>query len=95
MWRKAYCTDSATVPIPKFAQLRLSRGEFEGSHAEALDGGEDLVGRLVSPERLGVLVYRFDILGDRLLKLDGRAVNSAPDLLLRQIGEEPLHLVEP
>ena len=73
----------------------MSRSEFEGSHVEALDAGEDLVGRLVPPERLGVFVDRIDILGDRLLQLDGRSVNPAPDLLLRQIGEEVLDLVEP
>ena len=58
------------------------------------DACEDVVGRLVPAEGLGVLVDRFDIRGDGLLQLDGRAVNPAPDLLLRQIGEEPLHLVE-
>ena len=48
-----------------------------------------------SREWLGVLVDRLDMLGDRLLQLDGRAVNPALDLLLRQIGEESLHPVEP
>ena len=48
---------------------------LEGSQAEAFDACEDLVGRLVPPERLGVLVDRLDVLGDRLLQLDGRAVN--------------------
>ena len=48
-----------------------------------------------SREWLGVLVDRLDMLGDRLLQLDGRAVNPALDPLLRQIGEEPLHPVGP
>ena len=73
----------------------MRRREFEGSQAEALDAGEDVVGRLMPSERLGVLVDRFDILGDGLFELDGRSVNPATDLLLRLIGEEPLHLVDP
>ena len=47
------------------------------------------------PERLGVLVDGVDVPGGRLLQLGGRSVNPAPDLLLRQIGEEALDLVEP
>ena len=41
-------------------------------------------------ERLGGLVDGLDVLGDGPLQFDGGAVNTAPDLLVRQVGEEAL-----
>ena len=60
-------TKGSRALIPKVALLRMSRQEFERSQAEALDGREDIACRLAAPERFGVLVERFDLLGNSLL----------------------------
>ena len=63
---------------------------LEGSGAEALDGGEDVVGGLGPAEGLRVCIAGIDIGGDcRLQLLDG-LVSAALDLLAEAPGLERL-----
>jgi len=46
-------------------------------------------------ERLGIVVVDLDVVPDGLLKLMGRAMGAAVDVLLREGGEPAFDLVEP
>ena len=70
-------------------------GGIQGSGAEALDAGEDVVGRAGPAEGLGVLVDRVDVAADGVLERAERAMDAASDLSVGQLGEEALDLVEP
>ena len=56
---------------------------------------DDLVRGLGPAEWLGLLVVDFQVVSDRLLHGDDRAMASPPQLVLRQAGEEPLDQVDP
>ena len=66
-----------------------------GTEAEALDGGENVVGGLGPAKGLGAGVMGVDEGANVGLKLGGRAVDPAPELALGQEGEEALDLVDP
>jgi hypothetical protein len=63
--------------------------------AEALDGGEDVVGGLGPAEGPGIGVVGVDESADVVLKLLRGCVDAAPDLLVGDQGEEALDLVDP
>jgi len=67
----------------------------EGSGAEALDGGEDVVGGLGPAERLGGGVVGVEIGVDRGFELHGGAMDAAAQGSVGEQGEEALDLVEP
>ena len=83
-----------SVPNRKFAPLRLGFG-LSVVHAEALDRGEDVVGRFGPPERLWVGIVLFDECGDGGFQRDDAAVNSTSELAFAQQSEEAFDLVEP
>ena len=57
-------------------------GDFQGFEAEALDGGENVVGGFGPFERLWVGVDRVEISSDRGFQFGGGAVDAAADLEL-------------
>ena len=69
--------------------------DTECSVAEALDGGEDVVGGLGPAEGFGVAVVGFHVALDGGLEFGGGAVCTALDLALGEQREEALDLVEP
>src|SRR5262245_382584 len=87
------CLSCPSVPIQKF--LRSLGVDVEGTAAEALDGGKDVVGCLDPTEGFGIGVAGVDEGLDRRHQLADRSVGAALDLLLRQVREEPLDLVDP
>ena len=67
----------------------------ERSSAEAVDGGEDIVGGLGPAERSGLSVVGVDVLLDGGFELGRQSVGAALDLLFGQESEEALDLVDP
>ena len=72
-----------------------SSSDLQGALAEALDGGEDVVGGFGPAEGLGMGIVRVDEGADVVFELPGGAMHAAPELLLREQGEEALDLIEP
>ena len=68
-------------------------GDFQGFEAEALNGGENVVGGFGPFERLWVGVDPVEISSDRGFQLGGGAVDAAADLLFGEVGEEALDLI--
>lgn len=63
--------------------------------AVTLEGFEDVVGGLRPDEGLGIVVVDGKVVLDGLQEFPGAAVASAPDLLVRDLGEPTFDLVEP
>jgi hypothetical protein len=63
--------------------------------AEALNSGEDAVGRLGPWEGPGICVVNVDEGADVVLQLLGGPVDAAPDVLVGEQGEAALDLVDP
>ena len=82
-----------SVPILKF--LFNFRVNGKGAPAEALDGGQDIVGALDPAEGFWVGVASLDIGLDRCFEFGRGAMSAAFDLLFGQEREEPLDLVDP
>ena len=83
----------ASVPIQKF--LCTFGLHVEGTAAEALDRGQNVVGRLGPAKRLRVGVLSVDEaldVGDQLLD---RLVGSTLDLFVGEQRKEALDLIEP
>ena len=63
--------------------------------AEALDGGEDVVGGRCPSEGFGIGVVSVDERSDVSPESSDAAINAAPDLVIGEECEEALDLVEP
>ena len=70
-------------------------GGFDGDEAEALDGGEDIVGGFGLDEGFGVGINGFDVTGDGAFEFGGGAMCAAADLVFGQVGEEAFDLIDP
>src|SRR4051812_11379607 len=85
--------------IDSVLRLQLTAGlslvDGEGPGAEALGGGEDVVGGLGPAEGRRVGVRRLDRGPDAGLQLGGRAMGTAAQGLVGRRGEEALGPVEP
>ena len=68
---------------------------FEGSGAEALDGGEDVVGGLGPAEGFGSGVVGVDVGVDGRLELGGRAMAATAQRTLGEAAEKAFDLIEP
>src|SRR5215475_15965419 len=62
---------------------------------KARDARQDLVSRLRPLERLGTLIGEVDVAPDSSLELPGAAMHTAPQLLLGERREPPLHQIHP
>ena len=69
--------------------------DVEGAAAEAVDGGEDVVGGLGPAERLGIGVSGVDVGVDGGFQGLGGSMGAALDLLFGQEREEALDLIDP
>src|SRR5216684_481514 len=81
-------------PEPEVRGLRLSFG-WGIVAAEALDRGENIVGRFGPAEGFWIGIVAGDEVVDGSMQGVDAAVNAASDLALGKQGEEPLDLVEP
>ena len=70
-------------------------GGIECAQAEALNGGEDVVGGLCPTEGPGIGVDDVDIGEDGVFELSGGAMGAASQLLIGKQGEEALDLIPP
>src|SRR5689334_12699554 len=61
---------------------------------EANDGCQDLIGRLLPVDGLGVGVVRLDEILDRIDQCSERGMTTSLDLALRQQGKPALDLIE-
>jgi hypothetical protein len=68
---------------------------FEGSKAEPVDGGENVIGRFGPSEGLWLGIMGVDVGMDRCLKIRGRAVDATAKLLLGEQREEAFDLADP
>jgi hypothetical protein len=59
------------------------------------DAGEDLIGRLDPPKRLGGLIAGRHVETDRVLQLAGAPVGAPPQLSLSEQRKPALHLIDP
>jgi hypothetical protein len=58
------------------------------SLTKAFDGSENLVSGLDPDERLRVSIPMVDVIADGALEFQGAAMNAAPQLPVRKLGEE-------
>jgi hypothetical protein len=65
-------------------------GDIEGCGAEALDAGQDGVGRAGPAEGLRVRVDRVDVVVNGVFERAYGTMDAAADLFVGQLGEEPL-----
>ena len=92
-WNASESTAVPSVLIQKFLFNFIV--DVECSPAEAVDGGEDIVGGLGPAERSGIAVAGVDVLLDGGFEFGRRSVGAALDLLFGQESEEALDLVDP
>ena len=88
-------TTSCSVPFRSSLYCVEFLVGIEGAEAEALDAGEDVVGCPGPAEGLGVTVLGLDVAMNGGLELGGGAVDAPSDLLVGELGEEPLDLIDP
>ena len=86
-------SSSRSVAIQRF--LSTLRVNLEGAPAEALDGRQNIIGRLGPAQRLRVVILVPDERLDGGDQLFHRLVSAPFDLLLGEEGEEPLDLIDP
>ena len=54
-----------------------------------------MVGGLGPSEWFGIVVHGIDVVPNCLFELTGRAVHATANLLIGELGKEPLDLVDP
>jgi len=68
---------------------------LRGSEAEALDAGQDLIGRLGPAEWLGIVIDGIDIILDGLFAFLRGTMETPAQLFFGQESEKSLDLVQP